>query len=392
MYQIKDGSWRATYYDRGRRRYVRGATQAEALAARRQHIRELERGSEVDRSTTLNRQLDAWLEEIRATRRPRTWEGYTSVVNLHLRPHLGTLRIADLEPRDLRDLYHRTLKGRISPATIHKLHSAVRGALQLAVVDERIPRNVAALVSPPSVPKYQPTRLSAEQVVKVLASLDDHRHGPLIKTAIATGCRWGELAGLRWIDVDLVHATLRIRSSAARVPKAYRDELTRAWELAGPKTEAGARVLALAPFGLLALVEQRARVDALRSRAQLPWGDGLSGRRCRGCTTEPCELHELVFPNRRGTPLREDHVLAAWHRLLETLGLDRCRLHDLRHSVATLHRQGGADLLTIRDLLGHADIATSAGVYIGNAPDALRAAADRLEALLAETRNRANSA
>jgi integrase len=86
----------------------------------------------------------------------------------------------------------------------------------------------------------------------------------------------------------------------------------------------------------------------------------------------------LVFPNSVGKPLREDHVLKAFHAVCQGAGLPRKRLHDLRHSLASHAYANGADLRDLQDLLGHSKLDITSAIYTASAPHRLRAAVDRL--------------
>ena len=100
---------------------------------------------------------------------------------------------------------------------------------------------------------------------------------------------------------------------------------------------------------------------------------------------EPNKLHlaakdwtdlGLVFPNRYGKPLREDRVLKAFHRVCDSAGIPRKRMHDLRHSLASHAYANGADLRDIQDLLGHSKLETTSAIYTASAPNRLRAAVE----------------
>jgi integrase len=136
------------------------------------------------------------------------------------------------------------------------------------------------------------------------------------------------------------------------------------------KTEAGRREWALTHRALAAIEVQLERNGLARQIAGDRWTD-------RG----------LVFCNSRGGPLRQPDVNAAWHELLNSIGLEtkagpRIRMHDLRHSKGTVMANEGEDLVVIQRTLGHARSSITADIYVGKVPKALRSAADRWDALL----------
>jgi integrase len=94
--------------------------------------------------------------------------------------------------------------------------------------------------------------------------------------------------------------------------------------------------------------------------------------------------HELIFPNRVGKPLREDHVLAAFHKVCEDAGLPRKRLHDLRHTYATFAHASGADLHDLKNVLGHSRIDMTSHIYTGYAVERIRRAVEGIAGLYGE--------
>ena len=114
-----------------------------------------------------------------------------------------------------------------------------------------------------------------------------------------------------------------------------------------------------------ALKRRRTRVVEMRLVAGSVWED-----------------RDLVFPNTRGGPLAENHVLVTWHRALKAAGLPRIRIHDLRHTKGTLMIDEGEELVVVQRTLGHARQSITADLYVGKVPKALRKAADRFGELL----------
>jgi integrase len=210
---------------------------------------------------------------------------------------------------------------------------------------------VTDLVDPPKVPKYRARTLSVDELRAVYRHVAGHRRGPLWICIGETGARFGEAAGLRRADVDRNAMVVRIAEA---------------------KTDAGRREIPITRRLLAALDLQEERVRLLRLLAGDRW-----------------EEHGLVFPNSRGRPLREDHVLTEWHAVLREIGLEgegkpSVRMHDLRHSKGTLMADEGEDLVVIQRTLGHAKSSITADLYIGKVPKALRRAAERWETLLGE--------
>ena len=128
-----------------------------------------------------------------------------------------------------------------------------------------------------------------------------------------------------------------------------------------------------------ALKAQRAQVAEMRLLAGPSWTD-----------------NDLLFPNTRGGPLAENHVLVTWHRALAKIELPdekpfpKIRLHDLRHTKSTLMVDEGEDLVVVQRTLGHARQSITADLYVGKVPKALRRASDRFGELLDPDQRAAN--
>ena len=167
--------------------------------------------------------------------------------------------------------------------------------------------------------------------------------------------------------MDLDEGIATIRQAVTR----YRQDGHVRLAIDRTKTEAGNRQLPLPSWAVDALKSQRVRVAELRLLAGSSWAD-----------------RDLVFPNRRGGPLAENHILVTWHRALERIKLPdekpfpRLRMHDLRHTKGTLMVDEGEDLVVVQRTLGHARQSITADLYVGKVPKALRRAADRFGELL----------
>jgi integrase len=143
---------------------------------------------------------------------PRTIEDYGVHIRVHLGPVLGHVPIDELRALDLDRLYDRlTAERGLRPATIRKIHNTARGALRQAVRWGLVSKNVAADASPPTVRRTTIRVPSPDEVNKLLAEANEP-FATLLRVAVATGMRRGELCGLRWTDVDLEQATVRVRA------------------------------------------------------------------------------------------------------------------------------------------------------------------------------------
>jgi integrase len=194
---------------------------------------------------------------------------------------------------------------------VQSIHAVLRNALESAVREEVIPRNVAKLVKV-TTPKYTVNRgLSVAQIRQVLLAAKRERLYALYILALCLGLLRGELLGLRWDDIDLEAGTLEVVQTLQRVGGVLR--------FIRPKTDGSARTVPLPPLCIDALREHRRQQFAERADAWPNWQE-----------------NGLVFPTRIGTPMEPDNLRWSWSRIRTAAGLTGTRFHDMRHTCVSL--------------------------------------------------------
>ena len=336
----------------GKKRYhtetVHG-TDADAQFRMAEVSRDLGRGVFPDASRlTVADYLVDWLRTHGAVRlRPRTLEGYQDQVRRMIIPRIGHLMLSKLSPLHVRSmeadllLHGRRDGGPLSPRTVLHSHRILSCALTHAVKAELVTKNVAALVDPPRVPRYEFRSLAFQQARGFIEGLDDPVLRSLVLLAVQTGLRRSEVLGLQWRDVDLEEEVLSVRRSLVRLSGGRHS-------LAEPKSGRG-RVVPLV----------RESVDLLLSLRD----DGQDGE-------------EFVFQRSDGTPLRPHTVTQAFLRAARRAGLNGVRLHDLRHTHASLMLARGVHLKVVSERLGHSSIAITGDIYSHVLPSVQREAAE----------------
>ncbi|MBQ1054210.1 site-specific integrase [Micromonospora sp. C32] len=391
IYQrASDGRWVGQAYvlttdGTRKRKFVYGATWEEAHAKLVELKSRSQRGIPVpDRAWKLADYLPYWLAAYVTDLKPTTARGYESAVRLHLIPALGTKRLDGLQVQHIKafmdDFRRKCLcctngLDKIRPADrrccsvgnccqrypsarqIQFVHAVLRNALQHAMREELVSRNVAKLVRVPS-PRYKVGKgLSVDQVRKILAASSGHRLHALYVVAATMGLRRGELVGLRWSDVDLDQGTLRVQQTVQRVAGTL--------HILDAKTEDSEAVLPLPEVTWLSLMEHQERQQAERAGLAEIWKD-----------------HDLVFPSERGTPMEPTNLSRSFARLRETAGLPGVRLHDLRHTVVSLLMELGVPPHVVQAIARHADVKVTLKVYAHANLDAMRQALGKLDGRL----------
>jgi integrase len=308
------------------------------------------------RPQTVGDWLDHWLDNIAARKvRARTLESYRSIVRLHLRPGIGHHRLDRLQPEHLERLYGKLLDKGLSPATVLRVHRVLSRALRVASQRGKVARNVATLVDPPTAKRPATALpLSADEARRVMAAALNHRNAARWTVALAVGLRQSEALGLRWADVDLEQSTLSVRRGLHRVGGQgliYEE----------PKAERSRRTLALPAQLVESLRAHRAAQLEERVAAGSLW-----------------EYHDLVFAQANGRPIERKSDWQAWKAILREAGVREVRLHDGRHTAATLLLSEGVHPRVVMEVLGHAQMRTTTDTYSHVMPALGRDAADRM--------------
>lgn len=343
--QRKDGRWYVRVQvghgsrEHRVRRYLYGSSSGEVLDKLDEYNRRAKLGlGPVDERLTVATYLAAWSDGLTGLR-PRTVESYRFTVDRHLIPALGHLSLLHLAAADIRRAV-RIIETSAGTRTAAYAVTLLRIALNVGVRDRILERNVAGDVRRPTKTQPELEVLHADQARMFLSSIEGDRLYAFWLTSLAIGTRRGELTGLGWPNVDLEAGTIRITRSLTYLPGD-------AYEFGPPKTEGSKRTIRLFPEVVDALRAHKQRQREERIRAGAGW------------RAEEWKATQLVFTTATGGPLAGSTLSHALHRHLAAAGLPRLRVHDLRHSTATILMEAGLDRAYIMELLGHTDMKTS---------------------------------
>ena len=217
--RASDGRWVGRvdvgHVDGKRKRVtVYGATEREVLGKLREVVKAKERGQDFTiRRRTVAEWLTEWLDQVKATdgTRPQTVRWYRWLVDKHVSPVIGSVKLDRLTPADVRHLLAELVRADVGNTTVRQAHGLLRNALGDAERLELVPRNVARSVRPPASTKGRVRALTPEEARRLLATAKDERLYGLLVLAVTTGLRRGELLALRWQDVSLDEGVLRVR-------------------------------------------------------------------------------------------------------------------------------------------------------------------------------------
>jgi integrase len=347
---------------------IRG-TKRDAERALREMLVALEKGTYVKPSRlTLGEWLMQWFNSyVIMHTTPRTQESYYSIMYHHLIPSLGEIPLAQLQPQHLQSYYaHAFAQGRLqngghlSERSVLYHHRILSEALSHAVKMGLVARNVAEVVDPPRPARPKMTTLAPDDIPKFLEAARETPYYVFYSTLLYTGLRRGEGLALRWRNVDLDMASLSVVETAYKLGNGE-------YVIKEPKTSHSRRTVALPPS--LALLLHQYRLDREQLLIQL-------GRRLTA--------DDFVFARIDGSPLDPNAVTRTFAKLISKLGLPHIRLHDLRHTHATLMLKAGVHPKVVSERLGHAGIGITLDTYSHVLPGLQEAAAERFDSMLEE--------
>ncbi len=348
----RENRWRGEILLAGKRLYVYGPTRKAVLEEfeRARQIRDLGLPVRAGKEP-LGRFLRRWLEDcVKARCRPRTYELYKQQVEAHIVPTIGLIPLDKLTPQEIQQrLIAAKLAEGLSGRTVRHVRAVLRSALSQAEKWLLIPRNVVKLTEPPRRTRTEVRIFAPDQANTFVRVCEDHRLGPLYVAMLALGVRLGEALGLSWEDVDLDKPTVFIRRSLQRV---VTPEGSTELKLVEPKSETSYRLVSIPASVVAILVKHR----ATQNRERL-----LAGERWRSTG--------LVFTSTIGSPLDERNVRREFYALLKSGELPRIRLHDLRHSCATILLAAGEHPKVVQELLGHSSVQLTLDTYSHLVPD-----------------------
>jgi integrase len=361
----KDGRWEARYYaptvNGMKRKTIYGKSQAEVRDMLTKALSDRIDGIVYDdENMSVGEYLDVWLKgSVRGSVRQSTYDRDTNLVNNHIKPVLGGLKLKKLNSAQVQSFYRDRLDTGLSASTVRKLHDILRRGLAQAVDWHLTPRNVADVVKPPRPLAKEMVALSADETGRLLDAAAEDRLEALYKLAVHTGMRQGEMLALRWQDVDLENAVVSVRRTLTRSG----GKVT----FGEPKTKKSRRSIRLTPQA----------TEALRAHLERQLRDmEILGDRYRD--------QGLVFTTDTGAPINPSNLRQrSFAPLLKSAGLPHMRFHDLRHTCATLLLSRGVHPKFVQELLGHATIAITLDTYSHVIPSMGDATAKAMEDALA---------
>lgn len=381
--QRKDGTWEGRLSigrDPGtgklKQKSFYGKTQAEVRKFMTAFSADLDKGIYTEPSKlTVAQWLDIWQKEYMGGVKNRTADRYESAIRIHIKPALGAVKLEKLTAPMIQSMYNQKHRERqadpkgkkgLSPKSIKNVHGVLHESLQRAVKLGYIRVNPCDGCELPRIDKHEIQPLTDAETGAFLQAISGHKYERLFTVMVFSGMRQGEALGLRWSRVDLKAGTIRID---CQLQKERIKGGGGKYRIVETKTS-NIRTVTLAPFVVSVLKAQKKEQAQRRLLFGSDWNNTL----------------DLVFTHEDGRHLTADTTYGCFKVIAKKIGVEAARLHDLRHTFATLSLQNGDDLKTVAESLGHSNIATTANIYAHVTEKMRKDSADRMESLIQSIR------
>ncbi len=313
-------------------------TRKEAEVARAKLIVDVHDGAYVEptKLTVEDWIIQRWIPSMKTQLKISTFDSYQRNLNKHVLPVLGTLPLAEIAPHRLNNLYTALLQGGnfrgggLSAKTVRYIHTTLHKAFADARDEGLLRTNPAELAKPPRLHASLRKEMNvwdSTTLNNFLHFTADERLGPAWHVLAMTGIRRGELLGLRWSDIDFDRKRIIIRHTLVSV----------AYEIveSTPKNHQ-TRIIDIDDSTIQILRKQ----EATQVGDKTIWASNYTDL-------------DLVFSREDGTPIHPDSLTQSFERAIKRAEIPRIRLHDLRHTHATLAMQAGVPIKVISERLGH---------------------------------------
>ena len=316
---------------------------------------------------TVGDYLDHWLENIIPHKiRLTTLDNYERAIRLHIKPTIGKKKLTELGVRDVTQALDELERDGVSSRNRQKYKQVLSSCLSHAMREELVFRNVAMIAKMPTHHSKPVIPWTATQAQYFLERSKNDRYFVAYLLLLTYGMRIGEVLGLCWSDIDFDNDIIAIRQQVTRA----RGKLI----VQTVKTDASRRRLPLVPTVKQALIE---------------YAEENNSRLAQFNPNRELVAKGLVFETRLKTPLNpNDFRKRYFYKLAEKYGLPRIRVHDTRHTAATLLKDMGVPIKDVQEILGHTDIATTLKIYQHGNEKIKRSALTALSNGLTETSER----
>jgi integrase len=359
FYREDRGSWVAQVSLSGKRLTKYARTQRECRDWVKETLTKIGNGLTYSGTQiTMAKFIEMWMNGKELSQKPQTVNQYRMVIRLHILPKMGRMRLQDIQPAHLKQLYLAKKEEGRGERTVQIIHALMHDILKHAVKEGILGRNPADAVERPKAEETERRILTEDQARQFIIASTGTRFGTLFYMALMTGMREGELLGLKWEDVDWTKGQLHIRRQLQQLK-------SNGYKLVSPKSKAGVRQIKLGPGTLERLVAHREQQELQKE-----------------CTGEPWEENGLIFPNTLGKPMAYKNMYKEYKRLLRENNLPDINFHALRHTSLSFLLDLGTPVNTVQKRAGHSRASITTDTYGHSLSHSEDEAAEKLEELI----------
>ncbi len=325
-----------------------GKTRKEVAAKMSAYQEELSSAQPKDFSKSrLAEWMDFWLEHYKKrTVRISTYHNMLNKIHAHIYPALGAIKLIDLKTEMIQKMVNNLHDKGYSRSAIKHCVVFLRGALDQAMKNGLVPKNVATNIDYPQEPRKEMRVLTRDEQARFIAEARNYTIGEMFVLMLATGLRIGEATALTWGDINFEKGCLSVNKTYTH----YYDKATKrkVYVISKTKTEAGGRIVPLLP----------AVAEMLKNRKP-----------------DLCSGSDLIFvcenPKCDHTNIKSGSVDHWLQKFLKNANIngEGIHLHTLRHTFATRGFESGIELKVMQELLGHSNISSTADIYTHVLPD-----------------------
>ena len=350
IYKRKDGRWEGRFIRErmvdGRIRYgyvydptYRGAK--EKLFEKKLMLRQTDPTFE-DFQGSVCTWFDFWIEKVvKEGIKPSTYSSYKSKIELHITPFFGDMRLKEVTKERV-ESFVKCLGKTLRPSSVQAVFQVFRSGFYEAEKRCFVSKGLLRQVELPRVNRHRVHTLSSEEAQQIRQLAAQEEKGLPVLLAMETGLRIGEIAGLKWGDIDFKNKTLHVNRTRHRIT---------IYENGGGKT----KVIENSPKTVL-------------SNREIPLSHMMSERLKR---EKKLSEDDYVFSH-KGRPL-EPRIIAKYLKgLVQRLGCGHLNFHGLRHSFASRCLEQGISPAVIASLLGHVSVKTTLDIYTNSNRNAER--------------------
>lgn len=334
-------------------------TKKEAEAVCAELISQLNKGTYTEPSKmTLAEFLKDWMESVaKNSLKIATYEVYELILNTHILPALGHVKLPQLAPMVLQKFYNQKIDEGLSADYTRKIHYVLSSALNHAVKWRLLSTNPCSLTDPPKINVKEMKTWSIDELKRFLTHTSDTYLHIAYILALYTGMRMGEILGLRWKDIDFHQGRIHVLQSLARSKKGLIFQDT--------KSKGSKRSIDITEDVIAALKKHRSQQN--------------QNKRLLGAAYKD---HDLVVCSQLGTPMSRENLRRHYKRMIKECGVPKIRFHDLRHTHATIMLQLSEHPKIVSERLGHSRTSLTLDVYSHVTPGLQAQAAQKFSAAL----------